>query len=82
MLEIANTMLSWEGIFLTSAGIDIRFTDGKIQWLNVTVEMKNQREQRNLTHIGQESDKLDDIKHDVFAATILDASMKEQRRNR
>jgi hypothetical protein len=56
--------------FLTNAGIDIRFQDNKIQWMNLTVEMKTTTgSDEKIILSGQDGP--DD---DVFAiTTILDA---------
>jgi hypothetical protein len=55
--------------FLIKAGIDIRFADNKIKWLNITIDMKNVGT-KNVIHTGQDNITDDD---DNFATTILDA---------
>ena len=56
--------------FLMNAGIDIRFADNKIQWMNLTVDMKG-NENAEIVHTGQ--DDVPDITKDNYVATILDA---------
>ena len=58
--------------FLTNAGIDIRFQDNKIQWMNLTVEMKTTTgSDETITLSGQ--DRLDDDGFVSSTTTILDA---------
>ncbi len=67
--------------FLVSTGIDIQFADSKIQWMNITVDLKeNVHNQQRVFHIGQNNAKAPD--HDVFTTTILDANIKQQVRSR
>ena len=56
--------------FLTNAGIDIRFADNKITWMNLTVEMKTVNG-KNVVPTGPVND--DNGGQDNFTATILDA---------
>jgi transposase InsO family protein len=60
--------------FLQNAGIDIRFADNKIKWMNLVVDMKGtdekifiQADQTDIDHDAQ------DQEQEIFAATILDA---------
>ena len=56
--------------FLTNAGIDIRFADNKITWMNLTVDMKNVTGKNVVPTIPVNDDNGD---QDNFAATLLDA---------
>jgi transposase InsO family protein len=58
--------------FLTNAGIDIRFQDNKIQWMNLTVEMKTTTGSDE-TIILSGQDRLDDDGFVSSTTTILDA---------
>jgi transposase InsO family protein len=56
--------------FLMNAGIDIRFADNKIVWMNLSIDMKHV-DGKNSIQAGQ--DYIDDIDQDNFATTLLDA---------
>ena len=54
--------------FLSKTGMDIRFADNKMKWMNVTVDMKDNL---SMKVGGMEDEK--DSDDDMFASTILDA---------
>ena len=56
--------------FLTNAGIDICFADNKIQWMNLTIEMKSMDGEK-VIQVGTTGEV--DIPDENFTATILDA---------
>ena len=56
--------------FLKNAGIDIRFADNKIVWMNLSIDMKHTGEKNS---IQTSQDNVDDDDQDIFTTTILDA---------
>ena len=56
--------------FLMNAGIDIRFADSKIRWMNLTIDMKNIGD-KNVIHTGQVDTQGNE--QDSFVTMILDA---------
>jgi len=56
--------------FLKNAGIDIRFADNKIVWMNLSIDMKHAGEKNS---IQTSQDNVDDDDQDIFTTTILDA---------